>query len=219
MTFLQFIVVGYTLTFMIPFIVWNLSLIYFIEDESPGYAFVSTIVFILLIQICSDFSIPGWLNINTGTFIKWGLSYILIGVIYSIVKYILYLTDKKRKFDKAFKKFCSIKKIKAVMEDLPINLKYECSKFIRTEIGYNSLPNLINSTKYIVFWMGYWPWSAFWTILNNPLKWLYEEIKESLSGLFKKLHNKILGNRISAMDLWEKSPKDGNKKKKDDWEI
>ena len=75
------------------------------------------------------------------------------------------------------------------------------------------LPDLYTSTKHIVFWMGYWPWSAFWTLLNNPLKWLFEEIKEMLGGLFKRLYKRILGSRQDAFKDWENSDRNGNDRK------
>lgn len=203
MEFIQWIVIGwFSLTFMIPFVAWNCLLIYCVEDESPGYAFGLTIFFILLIQICSDFSIPGWINLNAGSFIKWGLAYIGVGVIYSTIKYILYLTDKRRTFDKKFNRFKSKHKLKSdvTIENVPNVHKHICYETMR----FVSIPDLFESTKYIVFWMSYWPWSAFWTILNNPLKWLFEELKEMFSGLWKGLHKRILGSRQDALEELKK---------------
>lgn len=213
MDWMQFIVIGWSLTFIVPFMIWNFLLIYCLEDESPGYAFVTTIAFIILIQFCSDFSFPTWLNLNTGAFIKWGLAYIAIGVGYSVLKYIMYLTDRKRDFDREFSKFLHNKKLdaKTSIDTLPEEFKYACFRWMKENLGYSTLPTLTTSTKHIVFWMGYWPWSAFWTILNNPLKWIFEYFKDMLSGLFRRLHQRLVGTRIDKMSEWENSDRDGNK--------
>ncbi len=212
MEWMQFIVVGLTLSFMIPFILWNFLLIYCVEDESPGYALVVTLAFMVLIQACSNFSFPQWIQLNVGNLVKWGLIYIAIGVVYSIIKYILYLTDKRRKFDREFNKFKSKNDINSniTIDNLPSIHKRACFEDMR----WNRLPDLYSSTRNIVFWIGYWPWSAFWTLLNNPLKWLFEEIKEMLSGMFKGLHKRILGSRRDAFKDWEEGDKNYNKDRK-----
>jgi len=38
-----------------------------------------------------------------------------------------------------------------------------------------------------------------WTLLNNPLKWLYEEIYDVMTGLFKRIHERIIGTRIEQI--------------------
>jgi hypothetical protein len=213
MEWMEWIAVGWSLTFVIPFVIWNCLLLYCVNDESPGYALVLTIAFVILIQACSDWSFVSLTSFNIGTLIKWGLSYIAIGVVYSSIKFILYLTDRKRKFDKLFNKYCERNKIKATIENLSTDHKYGCYTYIKDKSGYQGyLPTISESTKYVTFWMGYWPWSAAWTILNNPLKWLFEEIKSMLGGMYKNLHRKIVGTRQDAMDDWSKTPADGNKK-------
>jgi hypothetical protein len=215
MEWLQWIVVGwFSLTFIIPFIAWNLLLIYCVESESPGYAIITTIVFILLIQFCSDVSLINWVDLNLGKFIQWGLTYIGIGVLYSIFKYTMYLTDKRRKFDRAFKRFCNtINKPDLTIDNMPDEYKYRCYNYIKSSIGYNALPSLSDSTRNIVFWMGYWPWSAIWTLLNNPIKWTFQEIKLMLSGLWKRLYSLVIGDRADVMNKWVDADRDGNNKK------
>lgn len=202
MDWMQWIVIGwFSWTFMVPFVVWNVLLIWFLEDECPGYALTSTVVFIILLQLCSDFSIPDWITLNTASFIKYGLAYILIGVVYSIVKYIFYLTESRKSWDRQFNEFKQKRSIdhKITIETIPENQKRACFEHMR----YHEIPTVSNSTRHIAFWMGYWPWSAFWTLLNNPLK-------KMLGGLWRRLHTMILGSRIKVMDDWKNLDRDGN---------
>jgi hypothetical protein len=221
MDWMQWIVIGwFSWTFMVPFVVWNVLLIWFLEDESPGFALTSTVAFLVLLQLCSDFSLPDWISLNTASFIKYGLAYILIGVVYSIVKYIFYLTESRRNWDRSFNEFKEKRQIdpKVTIETIPENQKRACFEHMR----YENIPTVATSTKHIAFWMGYWPWSAFWTLLNNPLKWMYQYLKEMLGGLWRRLHAMILGSRIDAMNSWKDLDRDGNnvedEHKKESWE-
>lgn len=221
MDWMQWIAIGwFSWTFMVPFVVWNVLLIWFLEDESPGFALTSTIAFIILLQLCSDFSFPQWISLNTASFIKYGLAYILIGVVYSIVKYIFYLTESRKIWDRKFNDFKNTRNIdrKITIENMPENQKRACFEHMR----YTEIPTVSSSTRHIVFWMAYWPWSAFWTLLNNPLKWMYEYFKDMLGGLWRRLHTMILGSRIKVMDEWKDVDRDGNtvddERKKESWE-
>jgi len=201
---LEFIIIGWTFWFIAPSVVVALVLFYCVADESPGFAMAITLVYILLIQFCSNFSITQWVTLNTTFFIKVILGYIVIGVIYAVFKYWVYLTEKKRVWGRAFEIFLKSKKIddlKYTFENLPDEYKGDAYKTMKCF----ELPDLMTSTKNITFWMGYWPWSFIWTMINNPLKWLFEEIKHQLGGLFKGLHWRIIGKRKAALESWQES--------------
>jgi len=49
------------------------------------------------------------------------------------------------------------------------------------------IPHPKDHTARITRWMGYWPWSLFWTILNDPIrricKWMYKRISVVLVSI------------------------------------
>jgi len=178
-------------------------LVWAVEDESPGYCLITLLTLFALMWLMGDFNVFEWIKENPKLFfIRLGL-YIPIGVVYSVIKYTLKLTDKRRKVNRIISEFLDELKIKS--ED---DLTTEQKGRLLQKLKYEKLPSFSESTRRIIFWMAYWPWSAFWTLLNNPLRWLYEEIYERMVGSFKRIYNKILGSQQSKIEGWEKEHDD-----------
>ncbi len=203
MEWMQFIIIGWTFWFLLP-TAFMLGLIFYsTADDNAGFAVVVTLVYMVLIQVCSDFSITGWIAFNTAFFLKSLLGFIIAGVIVAIVKFMFALTESRRVFDRKFKEFLSTKKLDRNIKynELPNEHKTACYSYMRSY----KVPTIRESTTNIVFWMSYWPFVLIWTFINNPLKWLMEELKIQLGGLFRSLHSKILGGREDVMDEWRDS--------------
>jgi hypothetical protein len=221
----EFIVIGLTFWFIVPTFFCCCILFYCAAEDNPGLALVVTGIYLLIIQICSNFNILTWLSENPWTFVKYLILYIIIGVIFACSKFWLYLIEKRRIFDMKFVEFLKSKSIYGkgyTFKTLPDEFKSACYIAMR---GY-SLPDLYQSTRYITFWMGYWPIVGLWTLINNPLRWLWEEIKHQLSQLFETTHKKILGDRADTLNEWHTAHIDKNKKslekdhdiKESDWQ-
>ena len=43
----------------------------------------------------------------------------------------------------------------------------------------------------ILGWMALWPSSVIWTLLHDPVKWVFEEIYAALGGLMQKMANHV----------------------------
>lgn len=46
----------------------------------------------------------------------------------------------------------------------------------------------------IIIWMIYWPWSAAWTLVNDPVKKTFEFVLFRIENLYNKMSAKILGD-------------------------
>jgi len=171
-------------------IIESILLMWCLEKDEPWFANGCIIIFFAALWILGDFNIFAWLKNNPDKFIMNGIAYVLIGLIYSVLKYTLYLTDKKRKYDKVLNEFFKEYGITSIDRIPECNRNTCADKLERVR-----LPDFVDSTKSIIFWMMYWPWSAVWTLLNNPIKWIFEEVYEIMSGLFRRIHEKIIGKR------------------------
>lgn len=210
----EFIVIGLTFWFVVPSFLVFCLLCYCAAEDNPGFALIVTGIYLLLIQICSNFNVIGWLGANPWTFVKYLFLYIIIGVGFSISKFWLFLIEKRRMFDMKFIEFLKSKNIADkghTFKTLPDEFKSTCYLHMR---GY-SLPDVYQSTRYITFWMGYWPIVGLWTLINNPLRWLWEELKHQLSQLFESTHKKILGDRADTLTEWHIAHTDKNAKSLD----
>lgn len=54
-------------------------------------------------------------------------------------------------------------------------------------------PKAARNKGRIIFWMAYWPASAFWTLLNDPLTRLYEFLYRRLGVVFENISKAMFG--------------------------
>jgi len=185
-------------------------LIWAVEDESPGYCISLIIILFAALWLMGDFNVFEWIKENPKVFfVRLGL-YIPVGIVYAVIKYTLKLTDKRRKVNRIIVEFLDENKVKSE-DNLTVVQKGELLQKLR----YEEHPTFAQSTRRVIFWMAYWPWSAFWTLLNNPLRWLYEEIYERMVGSFKRIYNKILGSQATKIEGWKKEHEDEKYNSKD----
>lgn len=220
MSAVEFIVIGFTFWFIVPTLVILGLLFYCAADDNPGMALVVTGIYIVLIQACSNFSFFSWISLNTKSFLTYLALFIVIGIVFAVVKFWFKLVEKRRAFDRAFETFLIEKGIKDKgykYSNLPEEYQASCYSVV----SRFSPPTLIESTKYITFWMAYWPIVGIWTLINNPLRWFWEEVKHKLANLFSDMHKQILGGRADELNKWRNTKYESNEKNKstkpEDW--
>jgi hypothetical protein len=190
-------------------IIESLFLLWCLEDFKPGFAVFTTILTLALLAFFGDFNLLTWIIQNPKMLILYALGYILLGLVWGIAKYWMFLTDMRRKFDRIVESFLEDEQVKVTRLGsgeikVPEDCQRKCRERVFAEMGYEPIPTFTGSSKYIIFWMSFWVWSMTWTVLNNPIKWAFEELYHQMSGLFKRMHKKIIGNRGQNFDGWGK---------------
>ena len=107
---------------------------------------------------------------NPGMIIGMFVGYLALGVVWSFVKWYLFLNKKV-----------------AYANEHELTLK-------DSEISYK------NNKSRIITWMSYWPFSAAWTAINNPVKKAFEFLSEKLSGGYQKMSDSMLKNVKANMN-------------------
>ncbi len=137
-----------------------------LEKESFGGAsatFIGAIILIACLGSGKDLRGVGeWIIANPGTSSLVILGYALLGVIWSFIKWYMYLVDIRMQ-----------RGTNKVAADKDKNIA-----------RYNK------ST--IMSWMCYWPLSMLWTLINNPIKRFFNYIFESISGSYQRLADRVL---------------------------
>ncbi len=49
------------------------------------------------------------------------------------------------------------------------------------------IPSAVNNKARIMMWMTWWPWSALWTLLNDPIKRAFRALFQALKARFQKM--------------------------------
>lgn len=139
------------------------------KEEQTGTG--ATITFLISLSLMCFFgNLESFKNIlnyivdNPWTILGLFALYVLFGVAWSFFKWYFYLSELKEKFKNG------------------------------TDYSYNKrkidITDSDNKLKVLV-WMCYWPFSAIWTLINDPIKKMYEYILRQLSGLYQKMSNRM----------------------------
>ena len=70
-------------------------------------------------------------------------------------------------------------------------------EFVRGRLGiYREpiMPRVIDCKSRITMWMALWPWSLLWTVVNDLIKRLWEEIYNFLRAIYQAVINHAFRN-------------------------
>lgn len=155
-------------------IIWFLeSALDFEHDRGSGGGLFSTLTIIACLTLYWFFgssedikTLFMYLRDNPARSLLWIGSYIALGLVWSIFKWYFYLYNKN---------------------------EYLTKKFENDSLYESDFPKAKNNKARIISWMSYWPFSALWTLINEPVKKTYRFIYSKMERLFVAMENKILG--------------------------
>ena len=108
-------------------------------------------------------------------FILGGVVYFLIGTVWSVVKWWSFVRGERRRYDKVFYAYVKCNEL----ENIPVSewTKEKVEEFdreLRRTCNYDDQirvrPQVENFKEEIFLWIGFWPFSALWTIIDDPFK-------------------------------------------------
>lgn len=166
----------------------SLLLIATLEYEKGGWATFSAVVTFLLLGLFGDFNV--WTATMDHPFLAVGaiLGYLALGVGWSFIKWKLYVNRLVSKLKDEIADFLRVHKVEG--DTIPDELKaewlgknnYYSRQFIK--------PNAKKSIALIMSWMAYWPWSMFWTLINDPIKKAFKAIFLELQVYYQRIADK-----------------------------
>lgn len=60
-------------------------------------------------------------------------------------------------------------------------------RYDRKAFLLSSRPKVRENKALITSWMVHWPWYASWALLNDPITWIFRQIREHLTNLFDRI--------------------------------
>lgn len=186
----------------------------FAEHEKNFFAFMSLAMFIGIMQGAGIIS----LFTNPIAVLGWVIVYFIIGGLWSILKWYLFIINRAAKLCEVKQSF--VEKINKAnielqlkQELLDVNAKIPFNFIIRFKeyliihyfnhhppIGFNTdnndslelvIPRAERYKSRIITWILWWPTSAFWTLLNDPLVKVANWIYNRFQGIYTKITNKV----------------------------
>lgn len=165
-----------TLWFWLLFIVGFIVVTFCIEkEESSGWgAFLTCVAFLaLLFFFGSKEPILGVLQYiaqNPLSVILMAGLYFFCGAVWSLVKWYLFLKDKRRK---------------------GLDQHHRYNKGAATEWK----PDIPKAREYmgtILMWMSWWPFSALWTLVDDPIRRAFRNIFDHLEKTYDRMAERIM---------------------------
>lgn len=105
-------------------------------------------------------------------------AYVVIGIIWSMGKWALEVLKQKE----IYKQWLT--SIMAVNPD-------RTAEQLRTKYHVVYPPVAADNKSRILIWMGLWPFSFFWTMLNDPLRRFFNGLYNIIGGYYQKISDKI----------------------------
>ena len=188
--FTDLIVVG-TFWFWALIFAISIGMIVLVEIEKSGFAFLVLIGTFITFQFASDFNVVQYIYHNPWAIGIGVIGYVVIGIIWSMIKLRFYETKRRSKYDALKRAFFILHDVPDDTVNVPEELKSDWATYLeKNGPSYDRmyyLRNFNDPTQHqgrIVSWIGYWPFSLAFTILNDPLRKIGNAIFESLKGTY-----------------------------------
>lgn len=203
---MNFLLFG-TLWFWVLFVLTSGIIIWLLEDalttssdEGGGRgATIAVLIFGVLYYFFGSsqdvINILVFIRDNPITILQYFVGYVLVGVAWAFFKWYFYVNTLR---DRAKK-------------------RKDDNEYINTI----EVPKASYNKYRIMSWMYYWPFSAFWTLINEPLKKSFEYVYGKIAGSFDAISNKMFADLVKENEekkaAWEKKKQEEydkrNKKK------
>lgn len=153
-----------------------------------------------------------WNFVSTNTMytLYFGFTYVIAGLVWSILKWKIYIGKHTENFNSIKKMFIEeVGDIKGNWSGWIAQLrdKYWGKGIDETQtpekIIKKILPQVNNKKALIISWISYWPMSLGATILNNPFKKFFEWIYKMVSGIYDKMRNSAAKDMLVGFEKSE----------------
>ncbi|MDO8599090.1 MAG: hypothetical protein Q7S02_03195 [bacterium] len=150
------------------------------EYEKPGWATITCIATGVILAFFGDFNVLTETVEHPLTALAVFGGYIVVGVLWSFGKWWFYVHRLKREYVKERNGF--LKGHHATSMSQALKTRW------RENNQYRQFPpKAKNHRSRILTWMMYWPWSAVWTLINDPIRRLFREIFEWIQGIYEHI--------------------------------
>jgi hypothetical protein len=185
---------------------WLLLAIHFcvllalIEYEKVGWATTTMIATFAALYFLGDFNVVSAVLHNPATAALVAGGYFVAGTAWSVVKWWFYVRNCREEYDKKKAAFLARNAVDGTVipdalkkqwkDELENDYRYSSRRDRRTSFANGIIPKAGDHKGRIMCWMCYWPWSAVWTLINDPVKRLFKQIYLQIQGLLQSISNR-----------------------------
>ena len=166
------------------------ALFFAVENESGWAAFWIVAGFILLVHLLGDASFFAHIRNNPWDLVTWGLTYLVLGFLWSIGKYSFKMNDVRFKLKELKDEIINTKGADYDQEQWKSSMRNRLSSE-----EYQMATDFKQSTKRVLFWATYWPWSFIWSLFDDIIYKTFKYIYENwIIVVYKAIHRRAFGD-------------------------
>lgn len=178
------------------------------EVERFGWATFLLIVGVGIAQLFHVADLFGWVKTHGVETVIYTLVYVGVGVVWSFVKWFSFLMAFRDKFRQYKASFLSGLTPPLNPEgQVPENMLEDFRNYLNRQEQYSrrgafadnllsARPRAVNNKARIVSWMSLWPCSFIGTVLNDPVRRLFNLLFSWFKGLYQKMSDAIFAKDV-----------------------
>jgi len=174
MLFLEFLAVG-SWSFWVILAVSAIVMSELMDTDHPGYATALAVGLAIVLSVFGDLNLYKLIKDNPLTVLEYVIGYFIVGTAWGMIKWGFWLKKIRSKIDELKIKFPNTWRNEVTRVSWPMSLP----------------PKVAEHKTMIVGWMSLWPASMVWTLLRDPVRWLFEEIYSMLGNMMQRLSNHV----------------------------
>lgn len=175
------------------------------EVEHFGVATLTLIGSLVGVQLFHNtlgFNLLSWVEGHAVESVVLTAGYVLVGVIWSFVKWFSYLMSYRDKFREQKEAFL---KSRNLVGQVPEDQMEDFRKYLRENFRWDSghreilgleRPRASKNKSRIVAWMSLWPFSLVGTVLNDPVRRLFNFLFNWFKALYQKMADSIFAKDV-----------------------
>lgn len=187
MYFLEFLAVG-AWGFWLLLAVAALIISEAIDSSKYGLATLTVAAVVAILAFFGNVNIVSWINDHPYDVVKYVAGYLAVGVLWAVTKWYLWLKKIRRVID-AFK------------EQDPTASKSQIETMLyRRGYGTNIPPKVGDYKAKIIGWMSFWPGSLVWTMINDPVRRIFETIYYRIAKFMQRISDNVFADIANPRD-------------------
>jgi hypothetical protein len=198
---------------------WTLLLVLFVlavaatvltEVERFGWATFLLIVSVAFAQVFHVVDIFDWVKTHSLDTVLYALAYVGVGLAWSFGKWFFFLLRFRDKYRESKTRFLQGLTPPLNPEgQVPEQLRKEFYAYLDRTVRYSSAysrvfsnnplserPKASNNKQRIVLWMSLWPCSVVGTLLNDPVRRLFDAIFSWVKSLYQKMSDAMFSKDV-----------------------
>jgi hypothetical protein len=164
------------------------------EFDYPGWGGLALLVAWACLEFLVGIPILRWVGNHPLAVIGLFCAYFVTGTCWAIIKWYFYVAAELRDYYKLRDTYMT-DVAKMLPGEVPDVQKPDFLAYLQRVLGHDFRekiqPQAKDHKSRIMTWIGFWPFSALWTLLNDPLRRLVELIYNRIATLIQGISNHL----------------------------